>query len=65
MDKADIRGYTILQPGKKLDLSALLKAKVFKNKGHKSGAVEAMKKLQEAGLRELKALGGARGTSMV
>jgi len=65
LDKADIRGYTILQPGKKLNLSVLLKGKVFKNKGHKSAAIDAMKKLQEAGLGTLKELGSSCGTSMV
>lgn len=65
LDKADIREYTILQPGKNLDLSVLLKAKIFKNKGHKSAAIDAMKKLQETGLGTLKELGSSCGTSMV
>ena len=37
---------------------------MFKNKGHKSRAAEAMKQLQEAGLGKMKELGSVCGTSM-
>ena len=55
----------ILQPGKKLDISALIKAKRFKDKGNKSGAVAACIKLQNKGLGALHELGKRHGTSMV
>ena len=61
----DSAGYTILQPGKKLDISALIKAKRFKDKGNKAGAVAACKKLQSDGLGVLHELGKSRGTPMV
>lgn len=68
-DKEDIvtdhAGYTILQPGKKLDFSALIKAKRFKDRGNKPGAVAACKKLESAGLGVLHELGKSHGMSMV
>ena len=64
-DDQGYAGYTILQPGKKLDISALIKAKRFKDKGNKAGAVAACKRLESAGLGVLHELGKSRGTSMV
>lgn len=46
--------YTLLQPGKILDLSSILKNKKYQNRGHKEGAVKAMKKLEADGLGTLK-----------
>ena len=65
LNDVDLEGYTILQPGKKLDLSALIKAKKYKSKGNKAAAVTACKKLQEMELGILHELGSSRGTSMV
>ena len=61
----DLEGYTILQPGIKLDLSALIKAKKYNSKGEKAAAVAACKKLEEMELGTLHELGSSRGTSMV
>ena len=61
----DLEGYTILLPGKKLDLSALIKAKKYKSKGNKVAAVAAFKRLQEMELGTLHELGSSRGTPMV
>lgn len=65
LDNPDIAGYTLLLPGKKLDLSTLVKAKKFKNRGNKPAAIDACKKLEEAGIGSLIELGSARGTNMV
>lgn len=64
-DDSNLEGYTLLQAGKKLDISALVKAKKYKGRGNKAAAVEACKKLQEKGFGELCELGSSRGTSMV
>ena len=64
-DNVDITGYTLPLPGKRLDISAIVKAKKFKNKGNKPAALDACKKLEEAGLGNLQELGKSRGTSMV
>ena len=45
--------FIILQPGKLLDLSALLKAKKYANQGNKERAVKAMRKLESDGLGKL------------
>ena len=50
---------------KKLDLSALIKAKKYKSKGNKVAAVAAFKRLQEMELGTLHELGSSRGTPMV
>ena len=46
LDNPDATGYTLLLPGKRLDISAIIKAKKFKHRGNKSGALEACNKLQ-------------------
>ena len=65
LDNLDVAGYTILLPGKALDISAIVKAKKFKNKGNKPGALEACKRLEEAEMGKLVELGKSRGTAMV
>jgi hypothetical protein len=62
LDNPDIAGYTA---GKKLDISAVIKAKKFKHKGNKPAALEACKKLEEAGIGKLLELGSSRGVAMV
>ena len=65
LDNPDIAGYTAILPGKKLDISAVVKAKKIKNKGNKPAALEACKKLEEAGIGKLLELGSSRGVAMV
>ena len=60
-----IKGMLVTQLGKKLDISALIKAKRFNDKGSKAGAVAACKKLESAGSGVLHELGKSYGTSMV
>ena len=62
---SNLEGYTLQQPGEKLDISILVKAKKYKGRGNKAVAVEACKKLQEKGFGILRELGSSRGTSMV
>ena len=57
--------YTLLQPGKVLDLSIMLKNKKYQNRGQKEGAVKAMKKLEADGFGVLKKKEMHRGTSAV
>ena len=57
--------YTLLLPGKVLDLSTMLKNKKYQNRGQKEGAVKAMNKLEADGLGELKRKEMHRGTSAV
>lgn len=64
-DDSNLEGYTLLQDGEKLNISALVKAKKYKGRGNKAAAVEACKKLQEKGFGKLLELGSSRGTSMV
>ena len=64
-DDANLEGYTLLQLGEKLDISALVKAKRYKGRGNKVAAVEACNKLQEKGFGTLLELGSSRGTPMV
>jgi len=45
--------FTILQPGKLLDLSAMLRAKKYANRGNKERAIKAMDKLESDGLGKL------------
>ena len=45
--------------------SAIIKAKKFKNRGNKPGALEACRRLEEAGMGKLVELGKSRGTAMV
>ena len=58
-------GFTLLQPGGTLDISALVKSRKYKERGNKTGLVKACKRLQEMGLGELCELGSMRGTPMV
>ena len=46
--------FCLTLPGAHLDLSVLLKEKKFRGKGNKEGALQAMRNLQENGLRQLK-----------
>lgn len=57
--------YTLLQPGKILDLSTMLKNKKYQNRGQKEGAVKAMKKLEADGLGRLKTKELHRGAAAV
>jgi len=57
--------FTILQPGKLLDLSAMLRAKKYANRGNKERAVKAMKKLESDGLGKLLRKEMQRGASAV
>ena len=65
LDNLDIAGYTILLPGKALSIRAIVKAKNFKNRGNKPGALEAYRRLEEAGMGKLVELGKSRGTAVV
>ena len=64
MDNPDIAGYTAILPGKKLDISAVIRARRFKHKGNKPAPLEACKRL-EAGIGKLLELGSSRGVAMV
>lgn len=57
--------FTILQPGKVLDLSMMLKNKKYQNRGQKDGAVNAMKRLEADGLGTLQKKDMHRGASAV
>ena len=57
--------YTLLQPGRILDLSTMLKNKKYQNRGNKEGAVKVMKKLEEDGLGTLKKKELNRGAAAV
>ena len=57
--------FTILQPGKVLDLSMMLKNKKYQNCGQKDGAVNAMKRLEVDGLGTLQKKDMHRGASAV
>ena len=46
-------GYCLTLPGMKLNLTALLYAKKFRNHGYKTGALAAFNELEEAGLGTL------------
>ena len=52
-------------PGTVIDISAVCKAKNFKDKGNKPAAIEACRRLEEEGLRTLHELGSLRGTPML
>ena len=65
LNDVDLEEYTVLLPGKKLDLGALIKAKKYKGKGNKIAAVAACKRLQEMELGVLHELGSSQGTPMV
>ena len=65
LDNLDVFGYTIPLPGKAFDISAIVKANKFKNRGNKPGALEACKRLEETGMGKLVELGESRGTAMV
>ena len=53
--------YCLLLPGKVLYLSPLLAAKKFRNKGNKSGALTALRHLEQEGLGKLKEVGASTG----
>ena len=61
----DNAAFTILQPGKVLDLSMMLKNKKYQNHGQKDAAVIAMKRLEVDGLGTLKKKDMHRGASAV
>lgn len=42
--------YTLLLPGKNLDLTTLNNAKKFRNKGNKEGGLQAFRQLENSGL---------------
>lgn len=65
MDHPDVNGFTLLLPGKAIDISAVCKAKKFKDKGNKPASIEACRKLEKEGLGTLHELGSSRGTPMV
>ena len=65
LDNPDTAGYIVLLPGKRLDISAIIKAKKFKHRGNKPAALEACRRLGEAGVGTLSELGSSRGTAMV
>ena len=51
--------------GKTLHISALLTAKIFREKGNKEGAVRAIRLLESAGLGEVEEIKPQRGATMV
>ena len=65
IDHPDITGFTLLLPGKVIDITAVCKAKKFKDKGNKPAAIEACRRLETEGLGTLCELGSSRGTAMV
>jgi hypothetical protein len=64
-DHPDVNGFTLLLPGKAIDISAVCKAKKVKDKGNKPAAIEACRRLEKEGLGTLHELGSSRGTPMV
>lgn len=64
IDHPDLNGFTLLLPGKVINISAVCKAKKFKDRGNKPVAIEACRRL-EKGLGTLHELGSSRGTPMV
>lgn len=64
-DAPDMAGTVLLLPGKTLNVTSINKSRLFKNKGNKSGALEVLNSLEEAGLGTLIQLGKSRGTAMV
>ena len=63
MDHPDANDFTLL-PGKAIDISAVCKAKKFKDKGNKPAAIEACRRLEKE-LGNLHELGSSRSTPMV
>ena len=61
----DVNGFTLLLPGKVIDISAVCKAKNFKDKGNKPAAIEACRRLEEEGLGTLHELRSLRGIPML
>ena len=57
--------FTLLLPGRALDLSNLLANKKFRPQGTKDGALAAMKKLESSGLGKIKKKEAHRGASAV
>ena len=57
--------FTLLLPGRVLDISALNSQHKFRDRGKKQGAVEAIEHLEEAGLGVVQKERATRGTAMV
>lgn len=57
-------GYTLKLPGKRLNLSALLYAKKFRECDYKTGAIEAFKQLETTGLGTLEETKTKTGTKV-
>ena len=53
-NKMSNAAFTLLLPGRILDLSTLLSTKKYRNRGNKDGALAAMKKLESDGLGKIK-----------
>lgn len=57
--------YSLLLPGKVLNLSTLNTQRKFRDRGNKAGAIEAWKLLQQSGLGKMIETKARRGTDMV
>lgn len=57
--------FSLLIPGKVLNLSALNTQKKFRDRGNKQGAKKGWQLLEESGLGKLQASKALRGTDMV
>lgn len=57
--------YSLLLPGKILNLTALNNLRKFRERGNKTGAIESWKLLDEAGLGTVIESKARRGTDMV
>ena len=57
--------YSLLLPGKTLNLTTLNTMRKFRDRGNKAGATAAWKKLEELGLGKLNQSKARRGTDMV
>lgn len=57
--------YSLLIPGKVLNLSTLNAQKKFRDRGNKQGAKKGWQLLEESGLGKLHATKALRGTDMV
>jgi len=61
----DNASFTLTQPGKVLDLSAMLRSKKYAGRDNKEGAVKAMTLLESDGLGKLEKKEVHRGASAV
>ena len=57
--------FTLLLPGKKLNLSALLAQKKYRKRGNKDGAIRCFFMLEEDGLGKVLQLTGTKGAGVV